>query len=36
MGAIASLSTPQALDAQLKDETKLYAMVLGAAGIGAK
>lgn len=36
MGAIASLSTPEALDEQLKAEAELYAKVLGAAGIGAK
>jgi tripartite-type tricarboxylate transporter receptor subunit TctC len=35
MGAVASPSTPEALDEQLKRETELYAKVLRDAGIGA-
>ena len=35
MGAMPTMSTPEALDAQMKQEMELYAKVLGDAGVGA-
>ena len=35
MGAMPTMSTPESLDAQMKQEMELYAKVLGDAGVGA-